>query len=424
MPMSDEGRTQDEGRPAAETVRIERWPTEIPLLVLLILAAGFVWVALFVSVIGIIYAVMIGLFLFLSHLGFVAHLRGSAIRLGPDQFPELYDRVCQLSRRAGLDQVPEAYVMQAGGALNALATAFLRARMVVLFSDLLDACEGNEAARDMIIGHELGHLKAGHIHFRSLLFPGMLVPFLGTAYSRAREYTCDRYGAALAGDRQGALTGLAILAGGGTQGPKVNLAVFAEQRAALDTGWMTIGKWLGTHPPLADRIAALEPSLATTATPLTRGPARAVGILVVGLIVPVIGMSWFAAQFATIFNAAYQDAYENALFESADEAHAADRPSMSPLETEAARQRVSRDFRQLAAVAEAFRAERGRLPADGEELYDAWKDVPGASEAPADPFDGLPYSYLALGEHFALSSSGPDGEIATDDDIWWNPPDR
>jgi hypothetical protein len=44
--------------------------------------------------------------------------------------------------------------------------------------------------------------------------PAMFIPFVGGALSRARDYTCDRYGRAAAGDEEGALLGLTILAAG------------------------------------------------------------------------------------------------------------------------------------------------------------------------------------------------------------------
>jgi Zn-dependent protease with chaperone function len=195
------------------------------------------------------------------HLGFVSHVRGNAVRLGPDQFPELHERVTLLAQRMGLERVPEAYLMQAGGSLNAFATRFLRSNMIVLFSDLLEQCGDNEAARDMIIAHELGHIRAGHLRWRWLIAPSLIVPFLGMALSRAREYTCDRIGAAGAGDRDGALLGLTILAAGGRYAPLVNREAFVAQRAAFATGWMTIGEWLSSHPPLAKRMVAIDPSL-------------------------------------------------------------------------------------------------------------------------------------------------------------------
>src|SRR3990167_1619403 len=81
-------------------VHVERWPSEIPLLVLVILASASLWLLLAVSLIGLLYVALIGAFLFFLHVGFVAFVRGSGVRLGPDQFPELHGRVVELARRA------------------------------------------------------------------------------------------------------------------------------------------------------------------------------------------------------------------------------------------------------------------------------------------------------------------------------------
>ncbi|HEX5580637.1 MAG TPA: M48 family metallopeptidase, partial [Gemmatimonadaceae bacterium] len=202
---------------SAAPIRVTRWPTEMPLFAVSLAVALVLWLVIVVSVVGLVYAVMLGAFFFVMRLGFIAHLRGSAVRLGPDQLPELHERVTQLAHRMGLESVPETYLMQAGGSLNAFATRFFRAQIVVLFSDLLDACGSDEAARDMIIAHELGHIHAGHLRWHWLLLPASLVPFLGTALSRAREYTCDRYGVAGAGNTAGAVRGLTILAAGPKQ---------------------------------------------------------------------------------------------------------------------------------------------------------------------------------------------------------------
>jgi Zn-dependent protease with chaperone function len=176
------------------TIAVERWPSERPLFVLAVLVSIVLWVVLTVTIVGLAYAVAIGLFFFFIQAVFVAHVRGSGVWLGEDQFPELYARVQEIGRRMGMEEVPDAYLMQAGGALNAFATRFLRRHIIVLFSDLLEACGDESAARDMIIGHELGHVHAGHLRWHWFLLPSGLAPFLGAALSQAREYTCDRYG--------------------------------------------------------------------------------------------------------------------------------------------------------------------------------------------------------------------------------------
>ena len=271
-----------------EPIDIKKWHTEEPLFALVLLISTGLWILLCVSIIGIIYAAFIGVFFFLAHLAFIAHVRGNAVKLGPNQFPELYNRIHKLSDRINLNKVPDAYIMQAGGALNALATKLFASNIIILYSDLLDACEDNESARDMIIGHELGHVKAGHLNLVWFLFPGLIFPFIGQALSRAREYTCDQYGAVLSGDKNGALLGLAILAAGAQKGPQVNLTEMINQKKDYTSGFLTIGKWLSTHPPLCDRISVLAPELNQVKTNTSKGNVRAFTILLVATMLPII----------------------------------------------------------------------------------------------------------------------------------------
>jgi Zn-dependent protease with chaperone function len=273
---------------ASPAIKIEPWPTEKPLLWLAGIFSFFVWFALAISIFGIVYLALIGLFLFIGHVIFVAHVRGSAVKIGPDQFPELHATIETLAKRMGFDRPPEAYVMQAGGLLNALATRLFRSKFIVLYSDLLEACGDNTAARDMIIAHELGHIKEGHLNWHWFFLPGLLVPFLGSALSRAREYTCDRYGLAGAGQREGALRGLSILAAGAEKGPKVNLKAMARQVEDLDTGWLTLGTWLATHPPLSARVIALEEDLKPAGYTGSRGMLRALSLIGAVYVLPMI----------------------------------------------------------------------------------------------------------------------------------------
>lgn len=385
---------------------VERWPTERFYLILVVTASLLIWALLAISLIGILYAWVLVMFVFWTHLLFVTHLRGSGVKLGPKQFPELHQRVQELARRAGVDPVPDAYVMQAGGSLNALATRFLRTHMIVLFSDLLEACEDDEAARDMIIGHELGHIKAGHLRWLSLIMPGMLVPFLGAAYSRARERTCDRYGVALSGDPRGALVGMTVLAAGGRLGRGVDPAAFVQQHEDLDGGWMTLGRWLSMYPPLCERVAAIDASLAAGRSGRLRGPARAMGILAAMIVVP-IAVSTILIAALGLLRAPAEDMTET---RAAQQGIAA------------ARAIVDADFARLLDVAKEYHALTGKPPFDAATLYGHWRsqknEVP-----PMDPFDEREYGYYLENDEVWLYSSGPDAVADTDDDISirWTP---
>lgn len=381
----------------SEPVLVERWATERLLLVLVALASVGIWVLLTLTAIGLMYVGLIAVFLFVSHLAFVAHVRGSAVRLGPEQFPDLYRRVEELAQRIGLRRMPAVYLMQAGGTLNALATKFLRTNFIVLFSDLLDACGENRQARDMIIAHELGHLKAGHLNWRWFLLPGLSTPFLGSAYSRAREYTCDRYGAAVCDDRRAALQGLAILAAGGQFGPRVNLQALARQKVDLSSAWMTLGRWLATHPPLSYRMAALDPELAAESRAGSWGALGALG-LVSTAVAMLLSMSVGFMALARLGLA---------------------RPVIptvaAGMSREQAESQARSDISALADFVAAYRRDTGRLPEDTAALYSAWRTRRFLVPAPVDAFDGQRYGYEAKGEDFHIWSAGANPQEPADD---------
>jgi Zn-dependent protease with chaperone function len=406
--------------PPGGTVAVDRWPSEIPLLCLVAVSAFWIWLALAFSIIGIVYAALLGIFFFFTHVAFVTYVRGSAVRLSERQFPELHARVVELSRRAGLAAPPDAYLMQAGGSLNALATKLFRSRMIVLFSDLLDACGDDEKARDMVIGHEIGHLKSRHLDFHWLLLPGYFVPFLGAAYSRACEFTCDRWGRALCGDAAGATRGLAVLAAGGKLGPKVDLAAYIEQRRDLDTGWLTLGRWLSGYPPLSKRVEVLRPDIATQPFLSTRGTMRAVAILVLIGLVPMAGMGFAAWKMSKVFRdiaALSNPGVGGSPFDAADESDAGE-PILEGAELTAALATADLDLGRLETLLREEHAESGRVPEDDAELAELWERRRPGEAYPQDPFGGGPYSYYFYDDATpTVYSAGPDGETATDDDI-------
>jgi Zn-dependent protease with chaperone function len=68
------------------------------------------------------YAILI---LVLTHLLrglLVGIIRGNAIKIGPDQFPDIHAVVLKQVQQLQLANVPDVYLLQQGGALNAFAT--------------------------------------------------------------------------------------------------------------------------------------------------------------------------------------------------------------------------------------------------------------------------------------------------------------
>ena len=284
--------------------------------VMVVVSLGL-WLVLLVEYIGIAYAVVIGLVVMLGRALLITHVRGNGVRLGPDQLPDLHQRVVAISTRLGLPRTPEAYVLQQGGALNAFATKFFGTNFIVLYSDLLDACGDNSEACDFIVAHELGHLRAGHLRDRWLILPALFVPFLGSAYSRACEYTSDRYGLAGTRDHERALEGLVVLAVGGREANRINRRALVAQTRQLQGFWMNIGQWLSSHPPIAHRLGVLDPALASERVTSRGAALAAVVIVALALTLPVLGGVGLLAYFRQIQAAARQEAVAPPVFDDA-----------------------------------------------------------------------------------------------------------
>ena len=190
---------------------------ERPLFVISLIISLLFWLGLVLGTLGV--ALVYVLFFFVIYLfaqsGLISYLKGTAVRITPQQFKDLSERVQACCRKLGMERVPEAYLLHGDGIFNAFATRFLGRNFIVLYADVVDALEAHPGAINFYIGHELGHVHRKHLLWGPVLFPAGILPILGAAYSRAREYTCDFYGLACCEDPQDATRGVAALAAGG-----------------------------------------------------------------------------------------------------------------------------------------------------------------------------------------------------------------
>lgn len=186
--------------------------------------------------------------------------RLGGIKLTPEQFPEAYGMLVDASARSGLSYVPDAYVVLGNGVINAGASGHGFRRFVIIYSDLLEvggAAREPEALR-FIIGHEVGHIAAGHVSYWRILgiFASQWIPFVGSTLSRAQEYTADNYGLALC--PEGARAAMTTLAGGKYLGRSVDADAMAD-RATTEPGFFVwVVNALASHPVLLWRMHALR----------------------------------------------------------------------------------------------------------------------------------------------------------------------
>lgn len=194
---------------------------------------------------------------FLANAFFLGRIRGNAVRVSDRQFPEIYDSAQRMAGTMGLASVPAIYILQSGGVLNAFAARFLGRSFVILYSEVAElALEQGRAELDFIVCHELAHLHRKHLAWRAVLFPSNIIPFLGAAYSRGCEYTCDRYGANYV--PQGAVNGILVLATGKRLFRSVNMEAFQDQVQSETGLWVWYAEKLSTHPNLPKRVAAIS----------------------------------------------------------------------------------------------------------------------------------------------------------------------
>lgn len=189
----------------------------------------------------------------------MAQIRTNGIRLSANQFPEVYERVIELCNKMEIKNIPEVYVIQSGGLLNAFASKSFKKNIVVLYSDIFDLINSeNQDELSFIIAHELAHVKRRHVFKQLFILPAMWIPSLGRAYSRACEYTSDRIAAYYINNAEASMNALTILAIGKTLYNKVNRIEYLEQKNTDKGLFNKIAEKSSTHPSLPNRIAEIK----------------------------------------------------------------------------------------------------------------------------------------------------------------------
>ena len=198
--------------------------------------------------------------LFIGRALFYAQQRVNGVRITPTQFPEAYQMLAEAAEAAGLRRVPDAYVISGNGTINAFASGHGFRRFICIYSDLFEigGKSRDPQALRFIIGHEVGHIAAGHVSYFRLIFTTLFsrIPILSSALSRAQEYTADNFGYRFC--PEGAKGAIKVLAAGEYLNKQVNFDELAD-RAVTDRG---LAVWyvnlLMSHPVITWRAHALR----------------------------------------------------------------------------------------------------------------------------------------------------------------------
>lgn len=145
-------------------------------------------------------------FIFVARFYMIARDKANAVRVGPDQFPEVWALYETLARRMGFDSPPRLYIKNGNGVVNAYALSCnKRAKYVVLHAEIAMLLPQSPRIVEFVLAHELSHHRLRHVSLWRQLVTfvlGLILAF-GVSTTRAQEYSADRLAHAVCGGHQG-----------------------------------------------------------------------------------------------------------------------------------------------------------------------------------------------------------------------------
>lgn len=191
-----------------------------------------------------------------------AFIEGHGVRVGPNQYPQIYEVVRDAAAQLKVS-MPTVIVFAGSGLIELLvAKRFSRRGYIIVTSNLMEALIEGGTSRElmMLVGRQLGHIKAGH--FKNWFLKdviGLFTWLIHRAYWRRCHLTADRVGLMVAGDYYAAEQSLLIV----TVGPKLasHTSIEEVERQADDLRdhfWPRLQRWLSDYPYIVERIARLR----------------------------------------------------------------------------------------------------------------------------------------------------------------------
>jgi Zn-dependent protease with chaperone function len=216
-----------------------------------------VWLVFTVTIFPVVVLLIVGFVLWIVHGLLVARIKSEGVRLDAQQMPELSRVFANVCGKLNAKSIPELYLMQHGGILNAFATRHCARDFVVLYSDLLEAYGAESDEIKFLLGHEIGHIQSRHIFKTVLLLPGLFLPLLGSAYNRACESSCDRHGAFASDKVESSVRAVMILSGGKQAGRELIADAFASQHLHSRGFFISLHELFSGYPTLSKRVSDL-----------------------------------------------------------------------------------------------------------------------------------------------------------------------
>ena len=189
-----------------------------------------------------------------------AKYRSMAIKVTEKNFPEIYEMVKNYSSKLNFKKIPETYIVQANGVLNAFSAFIIRKQYIEINADLLEiAYREHQDMKSIgfVIAHELSHIKYKHatLGYNLSIFYSSALPILGPTASRAREYSCDRLAQKITGDN--GIDAMLSLSAGKHLYKQIDINDYIESAKNIKGLFVWCNNLVSSHPILPKRIKAL-----------------------------------------------------------------------------------------------------------------------------------------------------------------------
>ncbi len=146
-------------------------PKEKTYFTVAVVISAILWLLIVVSMVGSIYVLLGGADRMIANGLLTARIKSESVRINAEQYPELSATFVEMCQRLNVPKIPDLYILQAGGILNAFATRHSGRNFVVIYSSFLEAVGPSSPQIKFLIGHEIGHIQRNHILKHLLLLP-------------------------------------------------------------------------------------------------------------------------------------------------------------------------------------------------------------------------------------------------------------
>lgn len=189
------------------------------------------------------------------------YYRTMSIRITPKNFPDIYERVELYAKRLGMKKVPEVYIIQENGILNAFSSFIVKKQYIEIYADIFEIAYREHKDLDsisFILAHEMAHIKYKHATFGyqlKIMFSDK-IPIIGSTASRAREYSCDRLAQKVTGND--GMDAMFSLMAGKHLYKMVDKEDYLEYAKGVKGFFVWLANLLSDHPVMTKRIPALQ----------------------------------------------------------------------------------------------------------------------------------------------------------------------